>query len=73
MRQMGMIAFRDCQPLEARLSDHTPLKLGQRVPDFELETYEPAKGDFGTFSLAAQIEKKRWTILFFYPADFTFV
>jgi peroxiredoxin (alkyl hydroperoxide reductase subunit C) len=50
-----------------------PLKLGQRVPDFEFDTYEPAKGDFGKFSLAGQIEKKRWTILFFYPADFTFV
>lgn len=49
------------------------LKLGQKVPDFQLETYEPAKGEFGNFSLAAQIEKKRWTILFFYPADFTFV
>jgi NADH-dependent peroxiredoxin subunit C len=49
------------------------LKLGQRVPDFDFETYEPAKGDFGAFSLASQIEKKRWTILFFYPADFTFV
>jgi len=49
------------------------LKLGQRVPDFELDTYEPAKGDFGKFSLAAQIETKRWTIVFFYPADFTFV
>ena len=34
---------------------------------------EPANGDFGTFSLAAQIQRKRWTILFFYPGDFTFV
>ena len=50
-----------------------PLKLGQKVPDFSLETYEPTKGDFGTFSLANQIAQKRWTILFFYPADFTFV
>jgi hypothetical protein len=51
----------------------TGLKLGQRVPDFELTTYEPAKGDFGKFSLKDQIANKRWTILFFYPADFTFV
>ena len=49
------------------------LRLGHTVPDFSCETYEPAAGDFGTFSLAAQIAKKRWTILFFYPADFTFV
>jgi len=50
-----------------------PLKLGQKVPDFTLNTYEPSKGEFGTFSLADQNAQKRWTILFFYPADFTFV
>jgi peroxiredoxin (alkyl hydroperoxide reductase subunit C) len=49
------------------------VKLGQRVPDFELTTYEPVKGEFGKFSLQEQIKNKRWTILFFYPADFTFV
>lgn len=49
------------------------LRVGQSVPDFELDTYEPAKGDFGKFSLAEQKKNKRWTILFFYPADFTFV
>jgi peroxiredoxin (alkyl hydroperoxide reductase subunit C) len=49
------------------------LKLGQKVPDFELETYEPSKGDFGKFRLQDQLSKERWTILFFYPADFTFV
>ncbi len=49
------------------------LKLGEVVPDFELETYDPVKDDFGTFSLAEQKKKGRWTLLFFYPADFTFV
>src|SRR5258706_6093089 len=49
------------------------LKLGQIVPDFELDTYDPVKEDFGKISLRDQIAKKRWTILFFYPADFTFV
>ncbi len=49
------------------------LKLGQKVPDFELDTYEPTRGDFGKVRLADQLAKKRWTILFFYPADFTFV
>jgi NADH-dependent peroxiredoxin subunit C len=48
-------------------------KLGQKVPDFEITTYEPTKKNFGKISLKEQIEKKRWTILFFYPADFTFV
>lgn len=49
------------------------LRLGQKVPDFHLDVYDPVKDDFGTFSLAEQMAKKRWTILFFYPADFTFV
>jgi peroxiredoxin (alkyl hydroperoxide reductase subunit C) len=51
----------------------TNLKLGTKVSDFELETYEPTKGDFGKFSFQQQINNKRWTIVFFYPADFTFV
>lgn len=49
------------------------LRVGQTVPDFKLETYEPTRGDFGEISLAAQKAAKKWTILFFYPADFTFV
>jgi len=57
-----------------RMSDTcTVLKLGQIVPDFELTTYDPVKGDFGKFSLRDQIARERWCILFFYPADFTFV
>ena len=49
------------------------LRLGQKVPDFELPTYDPRADDFGTFSMARQAEAKRWTVLFFYPGDFTFV
>jgi alkyl hydroperoxide reductase subunit AhpC len=49
------------------------LHLGETVPDFELITYDPVKQDWGKFRLADQIDKKRWSILFFYPADFTFV
>lgn len=55
------------------MSEANGLKPGQKAPDVELATYEPTKGDFGKFSLQEQISKKRWTILFFYPADFTFV
>ena len=47
--------------------------VGTKVGDFTIDTYNPEKGDFGSFSLASQIKKKKWTILFFYPADFTFV
>ena len=53
--------------------DLISLALGDEVPDFTIKTYEPTKGDFGEFSLAKATEAKRWTILFFYPGDFTFV
>lgn len=49
------------------------VKVGEKVPDFTIPTFEPAKGDFGEFSLARTLEAKRWAILFFYPGDFTFV
>lgn len=43
------------------------------VPDFKIETYEPTKGDFGEISTGTLKTDKKWTILFFYPAAFTFV
>ncbi len=49
------------------------LKVGQNVSDFKLDTYEPTKGDFGEVSLEEIKKAGKWTILFFYPADFTFV
>lgn len=49
------------------------VRVGQVVPDFEIETYEPAKGDFGKLSTQEIKAKKQWLILVFYPADFTFV
>lgn len=49
------------------------VRLGQKVPDFEMETFEAGTGKFGKFSMATQRQKGRWTLLFFYPADFTFV
>ncbi len=55
------------------MSDSETLKLGAKVPDFELETYEPDKEDFGSVKLSALQADGKWTILFFYPADFTFV
>ncbi len=53
--------------------DPTPVKIGHQVPDFELTVYEPTKHRFGTRSLADTKSQGKWTILFFYPADFTFV
>ena len=48
------------------------VKLGQRVPDFVLTMYDPATNEFGRFSMAEQIQKRRWTIVFFYTADFSY-
>lgn len=55
--------------------DTAPLlaSVGTIVPDFEMETYEPTQGDFGKVSLADLKKAGKWTILVFYPADFTFV
>lgn len=56
------------------MSEHCcGLRVGQSVPDFKLETYEPAKGYFGEMTLEGLKKQGKWTVLFFYPADFTFV
>lgn len=49
------------------------LAVGADVPDFSMETYEPAGGLFGEVSLSALKNEGKWTVLVFYPADFTFV
>lgn len=49
------------------------LSVGEKVPDFELDAYLPTEEDFGKVSLKKLKKEGRWTILFFYPADFTFV
>ncbi len=49
------------------------VKLGQTVPNFTMETYEPSKFAFGKVSLDEVKKGGKWTILVFYPADFTFV
>lgn len=54
-------------------SESQVCRIGATVPDFTLDTFDPVKGDFGSVSLADLKKKKKWTILFFYPADFTFV
>ncbi len=51
----------------------TPIRVGQPVPDFSLEAFDPVTGDFTTVSLADHKKAGKWTVLFFYPADFTFV
>lgn len=47
----------------------TTARLGHQAPDFEATAY--ANGEFKTIKSADF--KGKWVILFFYPADFTFV
>jgi len=49
------------------------LKVGQSAPDFELNTYDPNEIFFGKISLQQIKKDGKWAIIFFYPADFTFV
>ena len=55
------------------MSETSGVRLGAPVPDFELDVFDPEKGDFGKISLKELKDAGKWTILFFYPADFTFV
>lgn len=56
------------------MSEHCcGIQIGEKVPDFKMETFEPSKGDFAEVSLETLKAAKKWTVLFFYPADFTFV
>lgn len=49
------------------------LKVGDRIPDFELDAYFPDKKDFGKIKFSDISMQGKWLILFFYPADYTFV
>ncbi len=48
------------------------VQVGSKVPDFSLDTYNPQTGDFDEVSLGQNMKAGKWTLLFFYPADFTF-
>lgn len=47
------------------------VKIDQSAPHFDLPAYDPIKDDIVQVSLSGMAGK--WTVLFFYPADFTFV
>ena len=46
--------------------------VGKLAPEFELEALMP-DGTFGKVSLNENAAAGKWTVLYFYPADFTFV
>ena len=54
-------------------NDLSSLCVGHEVPEFKMETYEPSTGSFGEIDLGELKKAGKWTILVFYPADFTFV
>jgi peroxiredoxin (alkyl hydroperoxide reductase subunit C) len=49
------------------------VKVGQQVSDFEMDVFDPVRGDFAKISLSNLKQQKKWTVLVFYPADYTFV
>ena len=46
--------------------------VGKQAPRFEMEAVLPNK-EFGKVSLEENMRNGKWTVLFFYPMDFTFV
>lgn len=55
------------------MNENNIYTVGSQLENFEFETYDPVKNSFSRFSLKDSIEQKRWTILVYYPSDFTFV
>lgn len=51
----------------------TPYQVGQIVSDFTMEAFDPKTQGFAQFSLEKARKDGKWTVLVFYPADFTFV
>jgi len=49
------------------------ITTGNKAPVFELETFDPVACKFGKFHLEDALKAGKWTVLVFYPADFTFV
>ncbi len=50
-----------------------PLAIGDDVPDFSIDVFDPVKKGFGNINYADLKAAGKWTILVFYPGDFTFV
>lgn len=49
------------------------IQIGKKVPPFVISTYNPVSGQFEDVCLAEYRKQGKWVVLFFYPADFTFV
>jgi len=49
------------------------VKIGQKVPDLTFDVYDPVNREFKVMNLSSLQKERKWVVLFFYPADFTFV
>jgi len=49
------------------------IQVGKEVPAFTINAYNPVNFNFEEVSLESLRAAKKWVVLFFYPADFTFV
>lgn len=49
------------------------ITVGKEVPNFKLQSYDPKSNSFSSVELDAIKKSGKWTVLVFYPADFTFV
>lgn len=49
------------------------IQVGKEVPAFTFDSYNPDSYDFETVSLQELRDQNKWVVLFYYPADFTFV
>lgn len=48
-------------------------RIGHKVKDFKFEAYDPVNYSFTEIDLEKLQKEGQWVVLFFYPADFTFV
>lgn len=55
------------------MTENMTVKVGEVVPEFEMEVFDPTRSAFGTVSLSDLRKQGKWTVLVFYPADYTFV
>ncbi|MBP7796336.1 MAG: redoxin domain-containing protein [Elusimicrobiales bacterium] len=55
------------------MNENNIYTVGSQLENFEFETYNPVKNSFSRFLLKDSMEQKRWTVLVYYPSDFTFV
>ena len=50
-----------------------PVKLGQKIKCFNFSTYNPATDSFEEHNFSEYSLEGKWLVVYFYPADFTFV